>query len=104
MADGTQPPAAAVARRFRTCGSGNGLSDTDNEEIHVEIDKNQVLDFIRQHAGQGQADQAEAELPDKVDPEQHAGLLSTFGVDPAELIKKFAGDKLGGGLGGLLGG
>lgn len=70
----------------------------------MQIDKDQVLDLIRQHSGQGQADQANTELPDKVDPQQHAGLLSKFGLDPAELVKKFGGDKLGGGLGGLLGG
>ncbi len=68
----------------------------------MQIDKNQVLDLIRQHSGQGQADQAQGELPDQVDPEQHADLLSKFGINPAELISKFAGDKLGG-LGGGLG-
>ena len=70
----------------------------------MQIDKNMVLDLIRQHAGQGQAEQADAELPDQVDTDAHADLLSKFGIDPAELIRKFAGDKLGGGLGGLLGG
>ena len=70
-------------------------------EHDVEIDKNMVLDLIRQKGGGDQADQAQAELPDKVDPEAHGDLLSKFGVTPAELLEKFTG---GGGLGGMLGG
>jgi hypothetical protein len=67
----------------------------------VEIDKSQILDLLRQQGKGDQASQAEQQLPDKVDPEQHSDLLSRFGIDPQELISKFAG---GGGLGGLLGG
>lgn len=68
----------------------------------MQIDKDMVLDLIRQKGDAGQAEQAAGELPDKVDTEQHAGLLSKFGIDPAELLTKFGGDKLGG-LGGMLG-
>jgi len=73
----------------------------------VQIDKAMIIDLIKQQAGGGQADQAEQELPDKVDPQQDAGLLQKFGVDPQDLIAKFAGGGgggLGGGLGGMLGG
>jgi hypothetical protein len=71
----------------------------------MQIDKDTVLGLIRAHGDAAQADQAAAELPDQVDTEQHAGLLSKFGLDPQELIGKLAGGGgLPGGLGGLLGG
>jgi len=70
----------------------------------MQIDKQMVLDLIKQH-GNGdqadQADQAQSELPDQVDTDQHADLLQKFGVNPQELLGKLGG---GGGLGGLLGG
>jgi len=66
----------------------------------VEIDKSQILDLLRQQGKNDEAAQADQQLPDKVDPQQHSDLLSTFGIDPQELISKFAG----GGLGGLLDG
>jgi hypothetical protein len=59
----------------------------------MEIPKDKILELIRSKGDAAQADQAGAELPDQVDPEQHAGLLSKFGVNPQELLS--------GGLGGL---
>jgi len=44
-----------------------------------------------------QAGQAEQELPDQVDPQRDSGLLAKFGLEPQDLIKKFAG----GGIPGL---
>ena len=70
----------------------------------MHIDKSQILDLLRSQGNQQQADQADKELPDKVDPEQHAGLLEKFGLNPQELIAKFAGGGALGKLGGLLGG
>jgi predicted PhzF superfamily epimerase YddE/YHI9 len=61
----------------------------------MEIPKDKIIELIRQKAGGDQAQQAEQQLPDQVDPEQHADLLSKFGIDPQEL--------LGGGLGGVAG-
>jgi hypothetical protein len=61
----------------------------------MEIPKDKILDLIRQKAGADQADQADRELPAQVDPEQHADLLSKFGIDPKDL--------LGGGLGDVAG-
>ncbi len=76
----------------------------------MQIDKQMVLDLLRQRGDSGQADQAQSELPDQVDTDQHAGLLEKFGLSPQDLIAKFmgggggGGGGLGGGLGGLLGG
>jgi len=67
----------------------------------MQIDKQMVLDLIKQNGNGDQADQAQSELPDQVDTDQHADLLQKFGVNPQELLGKLGG---GGGLGGLLGG
>jgi hypothetical protein len=67
----------------------------------MQIDKSQILELLKSRGQHDQASQAESELPDKVDPQEHAGLLQKFGVDPQELLSKFMGG--GGGLGGLLG-
>ena len=61
----------------------------------MNIDKNMITQLLREQ-GHPQADQAEQELPDQVDTEQHAGLLAKFGLNPQELLAK-----LGGGAGGL---
>ena len=62
----------------------------------MEIPKDKVLELIRSRGDHDQADQAEQELPDSVDPERDKGLLDKFGVDPKELM-----GKLGGSLPGL---
>ncbi|TNM68232.1 hypothetical protein FHN55_07900 [Streptomyces sp. NP160] len=54
--------------------------------------------------GGQQADQAGRELPDQVDTEKDAGLLSKFGVDPADLAGMVSGGGGGGGAAGGLGG
>ncbi|MFL5819883.1 MAG: hypothetical protein ACJ76S_04285 [Solirubrobacteraceae bacterium] len=59
----------------------------------MEIPKDKILELIRQRGDEGQAAQADQELPDQVDPEQHSGLLEKFGINPQELLS--------GGLGGL---
>ena len=61
----------------------------------MQLDKNMILDFLREQGQQDQASQADQELPDQVDTDQHAGILQKFGLDPQELIQKFMG---GGGL------
>jgi hypothetical protein len=61
----------------------------------VQLDKNMILDLLRERGQQDQASQAEQELPDQVDTDKDGGLLQKFGLDPQELIQKFMG---GGGL------
>jgi hypothetical protein len=73
----------------------------DTRRFHVQIPKDKILDLIRSQGDSSKAQEADKELPDQVDTDQHAGLLAKFGVDPQDLIKRFTG---GGGLGGLLGG
>jgi hypothetical protein len=62
----------------------------------MEIPKEQVLQLLQDRGDSEQAAQAEQELPDQVDTEQDAGLLSKFGIEPQELISKFGGGLLGG--------
>jgi hypothetical protein len=66
----------------------------------MNIDKDQILQLLRSQGDHDKAQQAEEELPGQVDTDRDAGLLSKFGLDPMELVKKLGG----GGLGGLLGG
>jgi hypothetical protein len=61
----------------------------------VQIDKSTILDMLRERGQQDQATQAEQELPDQVDTDQHAGLLQRFGLDPQELLQRFTS---GGGM------
>jgi hypothetical protein len=60
----------------------------------MQIDKQQILELLRSRGEQQQAAQAETELPDQVDTDQHGDLLSKFNINPQELL---------GGLGGKLG-
>lgn len=63
----------------------------------MEIPKEQVLQLLQERGATDQVSQADQELPEQVDPEQHSDLLSKLGVDPQELITRF-----GGGFGGAL--
>src|ERR1700712_3113721 len=66
----------------------------------MNIGKDQILQFLKDKGQNDQADQAAGELPDQVDTDQHAGLLSKFGIDPKALLGKLGGS-LPGGLGNL---
>lgn len=70
----------------------------------MQLDKQTVIDLLRQRGDSGSADQAQSELPDQVDTEQHAGLLEKFGLNPQDLIGLLGGGGGAGGLGKLLGG
>jgi hypothetical protein len=52
----------------------------------MEFDKDTILNFLRQRGENEKADQAQAELPDKVDTDRDAGLLERLGIDPQELL------------------
>jgi hypothetical protein len=59
----------------------------------MQLDKNTIIEFLRQRGDDQNADRADQELPDQVDTEQHAGLLERFGLDPAELMSRFTGGR-----------
>lgn len=60
----------------------------------MEIPKDQILQLLRDRGDHDKADQADEQLPDQVDPDQHGDLLSRIGINPDELL---------GGRGGKLG-
>ena len=71
----------------------------------MQLDKSMVLDLLREQGQQDKVQEADQQLPDQVDTEQHASLLSSLGVDLPTLLSKFGGGAGGalGGLGGMLG-
>jgi hypothetical protein len=67
----------------------------------MQIPKEQILDLLRQQGKDDQVGEADQQLPDQVDPQQDAGLLQKFGIDPGDLLSKFGGGALGGKIPGL---
>ena len=64
----------------------------------MEIPKEKILDFLRSRGDDDKAQQADQELPDKVDTDQHRDVLERLGINPEELLSKLPGglgDKLG---------
>jgi hypothetical protein len=60
------------------------------EEI-VQIPKDQILQLLRDRGDHDQADQADQQLPDQVDPGQHSDLLGKIGINPDDLTKDLGG-------------
>jgi hypothetical protein len=65
----------------------------------MQIPKEQILEFLHSRGENDKASQADGELPDQVDTDQHAGLLDKYGIDVQDLLSRFGaggiGDKLG---------
>jgi len=55
----------------------------------MQIDKQQIINLLREQGEHGKADEAEKQLPDKVDHDEHKGLLDQVGVDPQKLLNRF---------------
>ena len=64
----------------------------------MEIDKSQVIEMLKSRGDDAKAEQAEGDLPDKIDTDKDSGLLEKYGLNPQDLL-----GKLPGGLGGKLG-
>ena len=60
----------------------------------MEIPKAQILQMLRDRGDHAKAQQADQQLPDQVDPEQHSDLLGKIGINPSEILGG-AGGKLG---------
>ena len=60
----------------------------------MTIPKEKILDLLRERGADDKIQQAEQELPDQVDPEQHSDQLEKLGIDPQDLLGGI-GDKLG---------
>lgn len=57
----------------------------------MEIPKAMVVEQIRSRSGAEKAQEADRELPDKLDTETDAELFSKYNLDPAEMQEKFGG-------------
>jgi hypothetical protein len=64
----------------------------------MQIDKSQILSMLKQHGHDDKVQQADQELPDQVDTDQHAGILQKLGINLQDLL-----GGAGGGLGDKLG-
>lgn len=60
----------------------------------MEIPKDQIVDLLRDRGDHDKAQDADQQLPDKIDTEQHGDLLAKIGINPTDLI---------GGIGGKFG-
>ena len=62
----------------------------------MEIDRSQIVEMLKNRGNTDKADQAQSDLPDKVDTDKDSGLLDKYGINVQDLV-----GKLPGGLGGL---
>jgi hypothetical protein len=61
----------------------------------MQLDKEWVLDELRKEGQSAKVQQAIQELPDKIDHDQHAELLTKLGFDPGKLAAKAVESGLG---------
>jgi hypothetical protein len=54
----------------------------------MQIDKEQIIQLLRERGDHDKAQHAQQKLPDKVDHEQHGNLLQELGINPQELLSK----------------
>jgi hypothetical protein len=54
----------------------------------MQIDKQQIIQMLEQQGDHAKAQQAQQQLPDQVDHEQHADQLQQLGINPQELLSK----------------
>jgi hypothetical protein len=54
----------------------------------MQIDKQQVIELIRERGDSEKVQQAMQELPEKVDLKEHSDLLARYGIDPQDLLSK----------------
>ncbi len=57
----------------------------------MEIPKAMLVERIRGRSGAEKANEADKELPDKVDSEKDAELLKKYDINPEELNEEFQG-------------
>jgi hypothetical protein len=57
----------------------------------MQIDKQQIIDLLKNQGDQQKADQADQELPQQVDSEnqEHQNILEKLGINPMDLVKQF---------------
>ncbi len=63
----------------------------------MEIGKETIVGILSDRGNDAKAEQAERELPDRVDTKRDAALLERFGVSPEDLVSRLTAsrDRLG---------
>jgi hypothetical protein len=61
----------------------------------MEIDRDHVIELLREKGKDEKVQQAIDSLPQKVDHEKHAQELEKLGIDPGELVAKAGHSLLG---------
>ncbi|HEY9351261.1 MAG TPA: hypothetical protein VIP75_11260 [Acidothermales bacterium] len=51
----------------------------------MKIDRQSIVDFLRNRGDHDKADKAHTELPDQVDTDEHADKLSRLGIEIEDL-------------------
>jgi hypothetical protein len=54
----------------------------------MQIPKDKIVAMLKERGEDDKAAQAEQELPDQVDHEEHADLLQKHGLDPKDVLGK----------------
>lgn len=57
----------------------------------MRIDKREIIEQLRGRGEDDIADQAETELPDEVDTDEHRAELDRLGINPADLLGGISG-------------
>ena len=57
----------------------------------MEIPKDQILQLLHDRGDHDKADQADQQLPDRVNPEQQSDLLKKIGINPSDLLGDIEG-------------
>jgi len=60
----------------------------------MQLDKSQMLEFLKSQGKHDGASQADQQLPDQVDTAEHSEILGIKGVNPQDLLGGL-GSKLG---------
>ncbi len=58
----------------------------------MQFDKSTIIEFLQNNGENEKAQQAQQQLPDKVDDQQHAGQLQGLGINPQDLVKQLGAD------------
>jgi hypothetical protein len=62
----------------------------------MQIDKEQVLELLRSKGEGDKAEQADRELPDRMNTDDDVDLLANYGLGPQEVMAKLGGGPRGG--------
>ncbi|WP_245159955.1 hypothetical protein [Blastococcus sp. CT_GayMR19] len=96
MPGGDPPGDRHAATEHQTGETRVGISQRMGTAELMQIDKEQVMELLRSKGEADKVEQADRELPDRMDTDDDVDLLSRYGLGPQEVIAKLGGGPLGG--------